>query len=349
MQLGSLPFKYLGVPIPARKLSVLDCSLLVERIVERIRALGSRHLSYGGRLTLIKSVLANLHSYWARIFILPKAILKRIDDICRNFLWKGLKRLHEFNIASVAKYVWWLANKKDHLWVRWVNGIYFKGSSWASVQASASSSWAWKRICKVRDIMLPGYQGDWWLQPGGHYSVNLGYKWLCPDGVDVQWRHVVWNRFCLPRHSFICWVQAYQRLQTRARMAKYGYNGDMCCCLCAEVTETAEHLFFKCKYSTLCVQYMSNWLGFHLPSDDTWNWWMKHRFKSLFLKKVIGAAIVGLVFSVWKARNHSLHNHVLIRPDVWMKPVVANLIYRCQTQISSNVRERFEVWLSTLS
>ncbi|KAK9705135.1 hypothetical protein RND81_07G035300 [Saponaria officinalis] len=323
MQLGSLPFKYLGVPISARKLSVLDCSLLVERIVERIRAMGSRHLSYGGRLTLIKFVLANLHSYWARIFILPK-----------NFLWKGT-----YHYMAAPLISW------EHVCQKKRCG----GSSWASVQASTSSTWAWKRICKVRDIMLPGYQGDWWLQPGGHYSVNLGYKWLCPDGVDVQWRHVVWNRFCLPRHNFICWVQAYQRLQTRARMAKFGYNGDMCCCLCAEVTETAEHLFFKCKYSTLCVQYMSNRLGFYLPSADTWNWWMKHRFKSLFLKKVIGATIVGLVYSVWKARNHSLHNHVLIRPDVWMKPVVANLIYRCKTQISSNVRERFELWLSTLS
>ncbi|KAK9705500.1 hypothetical protein RND81_07G061700 [Saponaria officinalis] len=229
MQIGTLPFKYLGVPISAKKLSVLDCSMLVEKIVARIRALGSRHLSYGGRLALIKSVLNNLHSYWARIFILPKTILKKIDDICRNFLWRGsyhymnvpliawdqickkkecgglgIKRLYEFNIASVAKYVWWLANKKDHLWVKWISGVYLRGQNWAVVQASSSATWAWKRICKVRDIMLSGFCGDWWQRVDNPYSVKQGYSWLRPDGDVVQWRHFAWNRLCLPRHNIIC-------------------------------------------------------------------------------------------------------------------------------------------------
>ncbi|KAK9681629.1 hypothetical protein RND81_10G016600 [Saponaria officinalis] len=84
MKLEPLPFYYLGIPIVARKLSILECFVLVEKVVARIRALGSRHLSYGGRLALVKSVLATLHSYWARIFILPKNIIKRIEDTCRT-------------------------------------------------------------------------------------------------------------------------------------------------------------------------------------------------------------------------------------------------------------------------
>ncbi|KAK9725569.1 hypothetical protein RND81_05G153900 [Saponaria officinalis] len=55
MKMGIFPFKYLRVLITAKKLSILDCSMLVERI----------------------------------IFILPKTIIKKIEDICRNFLWKG--------------------------------------------------------------------------------------------------------------------------------------------------------------------------------------------------------------------------------------------------------------------
>ncbi|KAK9706583.1 hypothetical protein RND81_07G136800 [Saponaria officinalis] len=180
--------------------------------------------------------------------------------------------------------------------------------------------------------MLPGFQGDWWLQPGGHYSVKSGYKWLCPDGDVVQWRHI-----------------AYRRLQTRVRMARFGYVGDMECCLCAGALESAEHLFFECTYSALCVQCISSSLGIYIPSVDTWNWWLKHRFKSLFHKKVVGAAIVALVYYVWKARNHSLHNHVLVRPNVWVKPIISELVYRCKTQISICVRDQVESWLCTLS
>ena len=34
---GKLPFKYLGVPISSRKLSIVDCEVLVEKVVRRIR------------------------------------------------------------------------------------------------------------------------------------------------------------------------------------------------------------------------------------------------------------------------------------------------------------------------
>ncbi|XP_074299818.1 uncharacterized protein LOC141630988 [Silene latifolia] len=78
---GSLPFKYLGLPITARKLSVLECSTLVDKFSKRIRSLGCRKLSYAGRLVLIQSVLSNLHTYWARIFVLPIAIFKQITSI----------------------------------------------------------------------------------------------------------------------------------------------------------------------------------------------------------------------------------------------------------------------------
>ncbi|XP_074305576.1 uncharacterized protein LOC141640796 [Silene latifolia] len=45
---GVFPFKYLGIPISYKRLSVGDCNKLVERIVARIRSWGARKLSYTG-------------------------------------------------------------------------------------------------------------------------------------------------------------------------------------------------------------------------------------------------------------------------------------------------------------
>ncbi|XP_074300982.1 uncharacterized protein LOC141632325 [Silene latifolia] len=89
LKVGKLPFKYLGIPISAKKLSVLDCNMLVNMIVDMIRALGSKRLSYARRLVLIKSVLGTLHSYWARIYIIPSCIMDKIKSVCRSFPWKG--------------------------------------------------------------------------------------------------------------------------------------------------------------------------------------------------------------------------------------------------------------------
>lgn len=83
---GKLPFKYLGVLIAARKLNAGDCEMLVDKLSARIHSWGSRNLSYAGRVQLINSVLINIHSYWAVIFILPKKVLRDIIAICRNYL-----------------------------------------------------------------------------------------------------------------------------------------------------------------------------------------------------------------------------------------------------------------------
>ncbi|XP_074299768.1 uncharacterized protein LOC141630930 [Silene latifolia] len=75
---GVVLFTYLGVNVSPKRLSVMDCNCLVEKVVDRIRSLGSRKLSYAERVVLIKAVLQTLHSYWARIFILPKTVIGRL-------------------------------------------------------------------------------------------------------------------------------------------------------------------------------------------------------------------------------------------------------------------------------
>lgn len=47
-------------------------------------------LSYSGRLQLIKSVLFSIQSFWAAHFILPKGVLKAIQQVLCRFLWKGV-------------------------------------------------------------------------------------------------------------------------------------------------------------------------------------------------------------------------------------------------------------------
>ncbi|XP_074318548.1 uncharacterized protein LOC141655362 [Silene latifolia] len=60
---GSIPFKYLEMPIQTTRLRRKDCDVLIEKICKRIHGLGAKKLSYAGRLVLIKAVLTTLHSY----------------------------------------------------------------------------------------------------------------------------------------------------------------------------------------------------------------------------------------------------------------------------------------------
>lgn len=46
---GKLPFKYLGVPLSSRKLTIYQCEPLVDRTVSKIRYWTAKLLSYAGR------------------------------------------------------------------------------------------------------------------------------------------------------------------------------------------------------------------------------------------------------------------------------------------------------------
>lgn len=62
--IGSLPFKYLGVPLSSKRLSGHDCDQLVDRMTSRIHSWQAKHLSYSARLQLVNSVLISISSYW---------------------------------------------------------------------------------------------------------------------------------------------------------------------------------------------------------------------------------------------------------------------------------------------
>ena len=44
-------------------------------------------LSFGGRVTLIKSVLVNLPVYYMSLFRMPKEVMADLEKIQRQFLW----------------------------------------------------------------------------------------------------------------------------------------------------------------------------------------------------------------------------------------------------------------------
>ncbi|XP_074304900.1 uncharacterized protein LOC141639750 [Silene latifolia] len=336
---GRLPFRYLRVPIIAKKISSLECSKLVERVVDRIRAIGARKLSYAGRLTLIKSVLSNLHCYWARIFVLPVRILNKVEAICRSFLWQGKEvaqgpaliawdtcctgkkkgglgiiDLRRWNYAALGKYIWWIAQKADHLWVKWIHAVYMKTGGWCDYVPTAGSSWSWRKLCAVKDKLKHGYCGDWWLMKGGIYSIKAGYTWLRLTHSNVNWIPFVWNRLSPPKHCFIGWLVAHGRLLTRDRLHKMLICEETACCICGNQDESHAHLFFECAYSRECLLLIKALLKVNVPTGNVVQWWLKLRMRSLLRKQMIGAVIQALVYRLWEMRNKCRVEGVLLRP-----------------------------------
>lgn len=74
---------------------------LINKIIARISGWISRQLSYVGSVQLIISVLASVTNNRYLHFVLSKTIIKKIEQICCSFLWKG-----DSTRARGAKVAW---------------------------------------------------------------------------------------------------------------------------------------------------------------------------------------------------------------------------------------------------
>lgn len=91
MQGASYPLKYLGLLIRASSFRTSIWNPVITKINSRLASWKGRHLSLGGRICLLKSVLQNLLIYYPSIFLILKMVVAAIERKFRSFLWSGDK------------------------------------------------------------------------------------------------------------------------------------------------------------------------------------------------------------------------------------------------------------------
>jgi hypothetical protein len=170
---GSLPVRYLGVQLTTKRLSAADCEGLLAKISARIDSWIVKKLSFAGGLQLLSSVLLSLQVFWAEVFILPKKVIRMLEQKLNRFLWcgndskakakvawdklcvpkreggLGIKRLEVWNQASMLNHIWNLFSKAGSLWVAWVEANWLKGRSLWQISIPQACSWSWKKILKL--------------------------------------------------------------------------------------------------------------------------------------------------------------------------------------------------------
>ncbi|MCI07485.1 LINE-1 reverse transcriptase like, partial [Trifolium medium] len=137
----TIPFKFLGIPVGANPRRKETWKPVVDAMFKKLSSWSSRQLSYGGRITLINSVLASLPLYFFSFYKAPHCILKQLVRIQRNFLWGGgvedkklcwvkwdqiclpkeqgglgVKNLELFNLALLSKWKWRFLADGDAVW-----------------------------------------------------------------------------------------------------------------------------------------------------------------------------------------------------------------------------------------
>ncbi|GKA70432.1 hypothetical protein Tco_0776571 [Tanacetum coccineum] len=143
------PFKYLGVVVGDRMSRSCAYDNVMDRVVSRLSNWKARTLSIGGRLTLIKSVLGSLPTYYFSLFKISSSVLKKLESLRSCFFrgandrdkkmtwvsWDkvlankkngglGVNSFFAMNRALLFKWVWRFKIHKEVLWVKVVKSIH---------------------------------------------------------------------------------------------------------------------------------------------------------------------------------------------------------------------------------
>ena len=136
-----LPMSYLGMPLGAHFKDASIWNPILKRVEKKLAGWKRLYLSKGSRLTLLKSTLSSLLTYYLSLFTIPQYIPDRLERIQRTFLWGssndvfkyllvawdkvvwpveigglGIRNTRLFNQALLGKWLWRFGKEATHLW-----------------------------------------------------------------------------------------------------------------------------------------------------------------------------------------------------------------------------------------
>nr|KAJ0193757.1 hypothetical protein LSAT_V11C800390710 [Lactuca sativa] len=148
-EVANLPFVYLSVPVGANMNLKRNWKPVIDKVQGKLSGWKSKTLSFGGKLTLVKSVLGSMPLFYVSIFKAPNFVIDLLEKIRRRFLWGGtdeknkvcwvawkhvladkelgglgVSSLKSLNIALLCKWIWRLKSENSSLWKQVICGIH---------------------------------------------------------------------------------------------------------------------------------------------------------------------------------------------------------------------------------
>ncbi|XP_071730763.1 uncharacterized protein [Rutidosis leptorrhynchoides] len=212
---ANFPFTFLGISVGQNMHRFEGWKGVIDKVKNRLASWKANLLSFGGRLTLVKSVMGSIATFTMSLFEAPKKVIQRIESLRSSFFWgakdnerkihwvnwrliqnpydKGglsVNCLKSLNLALLYKWRWRFFSNKDALWVKVISAIHglHKGNS---MPCMPNASGSWSAIHSVvsklhHDNVLPqeslsikvgnGLHTDFWHDPWiGHDSLAIRF------------------------------------------------------------------------------------------------------------------------------------------------------------------------------
>ncbi|KAK1299943.1 putative ribonuclease H protein [Acorus calamus] len=285
---GSLPVRYLGLPLTNKPLKHVTCLPLLEKVRRRIEGWKGHLLSFAGRVELAKTVLNSFQIFWSSAFLLPQKTSNFLEKLFRSFIWGGpsmKQSMHHIDWSTICspRREGGLGLKSIKDWAKATFGAkfwelavlkYIKGGSIWRIKPPTSSTKIWKEILAARDWIMP--QVKFLIFSGQRVNIWNG-RWIKGKGL-TDWFGADSYIFGPPKLAMVAqminndqWLKphrwppslsdVWEQIKEEEVGGHRGIVHDTTCKLCNREAETVDHLFLCCSYSAFIWLHMLKKLG----------------------------------------------------------------------------------------
>ncbi|GJZ67605.1 RNA-directed DNA polymerase, eukaryota, reverse transcriptase zinc-binding domain protein, partial [Tanacetum coccineum] len=167
---------YLGVKVGVNMSRIDSWKEVIDKVNNKLSKWKVKTLSVGGRLTLLKSVLGVIPTYYMSIYKAPKAVVNYLESIRNKFFigadmderkttwvsWKkvlvshregglGVNSIFALNHALLFKWIWRFMVYPNALWVKVVKAIHDEGGGINATTRKVYPSSVWINVLKAMD------------------------------------------------------------------------------------------------------------------------------------------------------------------------------------------------------
>ncbi|XP_071939020.1 uncharacterized protein [Coffea arabica] len=229
------PIRYLGFPLYFGRCKSSYFGEVCQSILGRIRSWKSRMLSLGGKIVLIKHVLATMPVHLLSAAVIPGKVFRTIEKAFSTFLWGssseeskfhwirwsqmcypvdeggvGFRRLQDIYTAFSFK-LWWNFRKGCSLWASFMKAKYCRLLHPCQVEIRSMDSAIWRRMVNVsRQVELSML---WDIKNGAcHFWYD---NWLGGGALFLRMTvvsNLLFGDFIINRHWDV--IRLYQTLPT---------------------------------------------------------------------------------------------------------------------------------------
>lgn len=176
------------------------------------------------------------------------------------------------------------------------------------------------------------------------FSTSDTWRSLYPCNTEVFWHKEIWFTWRIPKHAFLSWIAARDRMVTRDRLISWGLQVPAVCVLCGSDDENRQHLFFDCAFSRQVWFYFVDRLRLSPPAQfESGLRWLKNPSRDKNVKLIVRLLYQACLYLIWKERNSRIHSGTTRQPGALIAEIKQTIRLRLDPLARAQVLKQGEI------